>query len=171
MEKRFQDMQVCKDFKHKNKDKILLYIELLYNKKSKLNNIEDLWQRKLEACKQAGLASDDMKDIMEMKDLIVNDLIFHYQSYFQNSNKHQKLLSDQQLFWNMQKILNSSIPEGDEDDTEKKMSARNKISENCDQLLSRIDRLLSEIYSQDMIETAEITIRQLMTPEMRLKKK
>lgn len=177
MTKSFSEFEVCKKFKHKDKNKILLFIESLYNRKSPLNKIQDLGERKLAACEKAKLnpAEPWVIEIMELKNEVVSDLIEAYLGLYQNSNKYHKLISDQQLFLSMMRLISKPFDEetlADEELAEKKMKLRSSISDQADKLLIKIEHSLSEIYgSNEVIEMAEMHIRKLLTPEMRLLKK
>ena len=174
MVRAFKDSEICKAFTHQDKAKIIEYIEILYNQKSVLNTIENLGDRKIEACLKVGLNPEDpdvIDNIMNFKDEEISSLIFHYLSFYQNNNRFHKLCSDQQLFWNMQRLM-YMVLDNDLDDqhVESKMKLRANISKESDELMSRIDRLYSEIYgTNDVIQMAELNIRKLLTPEQRLR--
>lgn len=164
MDKNFVEYEAVSNFKHKNKAAILEYISLMYDKKSKLNKIENLEERKLKACSQAKLDSKEewVIEMMAMKVQEINYLVFIYMGYYQNSNKLHKLLSDQQLFWDMQmKVMDPATP----------MKERMEMSKASDKLLPMIDKGLSEIFgSDDVVNAAEEEIRKIQSLETRLKK-
>lgn len=171
---KFIDFDVCKDFINKDKTKIIRYIELVYNKESILNGIQNLKERKNEACRQAKLDLGDSstKKIMNLRNEEVNTLIFHYLSIFQNSNSFHQLCTDQQLFWSIQQILMKPIQTDDEDEIIEKYKKRGALSESADQIKMRINRLYSEIFfSEDFKEIALTQVRQMNRPEQIVKQK
>jgi len=167
----FKGSDVYKNFKHKFKDKILKYIEAMYNQKSDLNKIENLEERQIAACTKAGLPFQDesIKEIVSLKNDDFNELVFHYHIQ-QNSNKYYFLLSQQQLFWQIQKILHTPIAETSAEELENVIKMRTTASTKCDDLIIRIERLKSEVFAtNDVIEMADLSIRKLLTPESRLR--
>ena len=171
---KFSEFDVCKNFVHKDKHKIITYIQLLYAKDSDLNNIQNLSERKREACRRAKLDefSLDIVEIMDLQNKEINELIFTYLAEFQHHNKYIKLCSDQQLFWDIQKILLSPIGVEDEDTIMEKYQKRGVLSKTSDDVLTRINRLYAEIFhneeTQEMGET--IIVGQMLRPEQRIKK-
>jgi len=151
---KFSDSEICKSFVHKEKAKVIKYIEAMYNKNSKLNNIQNLKDRKLEACKESKLNPKDVDtiDVMEMKNEDVRKLVMYYLSIFQNSNQFHQLITDQQLFWSIQEIIVKPIEDVDEDSIMEKYKKRTALSETADNLAKRINRLYSEIYATDELK-------------------
>jgi len=148
------------------------YIELLYSKDSPLNNTQNLSERKREAAQQAklNLSDPDVINIMDLKDEAVNKLIFAFLSTYQNSNAYHKLCSDQQLFWDIQSILMSPAATTDEEELMKKYKARGELSKTSDELLTRINRLYSEIYAQEDVKDMAVNhVVQMLRPEQRIK--
>lgn len=146
------------------KQEIERYIELMYNQKSSLNSIEDLAERKIQAAVKAKLDPNDPETIkiMELRNEKVRVDIINYLNK-NNANAFVKLMSDQQLFWNLQQKLIK--PLDDDDDIGKLMS----ISEKSEELVSRIEAGYNKLYGQpELIEEAKKVIR-MVTPEMRLK--
>jgi hypothetical protein len=170
MVNKFSDFDVCKAFKHKDKALLLKYIELVYSKESQLNSIQNLNERKVEACVKAGLdpADAQMIAIMDMKDPEMNNLIFHFQSYFQSSIDHQQYMTDLQTFLDLQKVLMTPISFTDED-VEAKYKKRDSLLAISDNLRQRINRLRAELYSVDTKDMADLKVRQLLSPEQRIK--
>lgn len=171
---KFSDLDVCKRFAHKDKNKIIAYIENLYTKASELNNIQNLSERKRAACEKAKLNPRDTEvlSIMDLQHEDVNKLIFAFLSTFQNSNSYHKLCSDQQLFWDIQKILMSPAGVDDEDQLMNKYKKRGELSKTADELLVRINRLYSEIFAEEETqELAHVIVRQMMRPEERVRNK
>src|ERR1700748_3361192 len=134
---KFSDLDVCQRFNHKDKNKLLFYIDLLYSKESTLNSIQNLSERKREACKQAKINPLDQEviSIMDLKHDEVNKLIFAYLSVYQSSNSYHKLCSDQQLFWDIQRVLMSPVGTEDEDTLMAKYKKRGELSSTSDELL------------------------------------
>lgn len=171
---KFSDLDVCQRFVHKDKNKILAYISFLYDRDSDLNNIQHLDERKREACLRSKLDFDDpeVKSIMEMKNDQVNKLIFDYLSIFQNNNSYHKLCTDQQMFWDIQKILMTSPTTTDEDELMKKYKSRGELSKTSDDILSRINRLYNEIYLYDEVKEVAVShVTQMLRPEQRVRMK
>lgn len=177
MTKEFSELDVCKKFKHKDKAKIITYIEAMYNRKSPLNKIQELENRKQAACEKAKLNPNEdwVIKMMNFEDESISELVFVYLGIFQNSNRYHKLMSDQQLYWSMMKLIFKPFDEdtlSDEDKAEQKMKLRNSISDQADKLLTKIEYSYSQIYgTNDVIEMAEMHVRKLLTPELRLLQK
>ncbi len=150
--------------KHSEDDSQLRYIELMYSEDSELNKIENLEERKQLACKKAGLDPTNLfvKTMMEMTNPKSNVRIVNYLNK-NNSNAYVKLMSDQQLFYNMQRILM---------DPEKvDLDLWMKISERSEELMERIRVFTKQIYKHnEVIQVAEKQIR-MITLEQRLREK
>jgi hypothetical protein len=147
------------------KDEIQKYIELMYSQESALNHIEDLAERKIQAAIKAKLDPNDpdVKNIMNLKNKKVTTDIINFLNK-NNSNAYIKLISDQQLFYRMQRQL---LEEDEDADSEKLM----KISERSEELVERIDKSYAKIYKEkEVIEEATKTIR-MATPEQRLRER
>lgn len=148
-------------------------MELVYGQKSPLNAIQDIGEKKLEAAAKAKLniKEDFVIEIMNLKHKGFEELMFHYLSYYQFNNKFQLLLSKQQLFWSIQKVLNKPVDEvEDETQMEKKLDSRHKITNTAQELINEIEYLKSEIYGTDDVKkVVEMHLRKVITPEMRLK--
>lgn len=170
--KSFKDFEIFKSYKHKNKEKLLLYLELAYDPDSPLNSETNIDKLKVEAAERAGLDSNDewVKAVIETKDDQVNEIIFEYSSYYINSNAFQQLRNDQEIFWGIQKLLSKRPDMDDEDALSAKYEKRMKLSAQCDDLRHRINGLLTEIYKDEKVrEIATNIIRRTSTPEERLK--
>ncbi len=170
---KFSDFEACKNFVNKDKNKIIRYIEILYSKDSPLNSIQNLLERKREACKQAKLNPVDQEsiNIMDMKNKDVNNLVFTYLSLYQNNNLFTQLCQDQQLVWNIQQLLLSVPDISDEDKLGDIYKKRSALSDTSDGIIKRINRLYGEIYSSDE-ETTEMAVAhvtQMLRPEARIK--
>lgn len=156
--------------------KTLKYISLLYSKDSELNKISSLDERKKEACKKAGLDWDKSQDIVNLKDKKINREIFDFLSS-ENPNEYVMLVSDQQLFWEMQHIKMEPLDRGagekmlDDDQILKNMNLKNTLAVNDEKLLEKIMRTYEKIYKTPAeIEMAQEQLR-MMRPEERIKKK
>lgn len=174
MGKTFKDFEIYKNFKNKDKEKIYLYLSAMYDQKSPLNAIQDLGEKKLEAALKSGLNPKDsyVKDIMDLKDKAFEELLFHYLSYYQFNNRFQLLITKQQLFWSMQRVMNRPLNEDEEDEEvmRKKLNARYAISNDAKSLIDEIEYLKSEIYGTDDVKKmAEMHVRKMLTLETRLK--
>lgn len=168
----FKGTEIVKNFKHKFRDKILKYIDAMYSMKSELNKIDSWEERHNQACIKANISSkeDVMIEILNLKNADVNNLIFAYHTTLHN-NKYQLLCSKQQLFWQIQRRLVAEIdPMLDEDELDRVSKLRLSLSNRCDELVISIERLKSEIFIvKNVEEMADQKIRQLLTPESRLK--
>lgn len=152
--------------------KTLKYIQHLYSKDSDLNKIASLDERKKEACKRAGLDWEKSQDIVNLKDKKINKEIFDFLSS-ENPNEYVMLVSDQQLFWEMQHIKMEPLDikeDIDPESTLKAINLKNTISAKSEELLERINRTFEKIYNyKDEIELAKQQLR-IMRPEERVKK-
>ena len=144
----------------------------MYSEDSTLISISNLKERKLEAAKKAGLSpTDDFTiDVMELKNDDVNELIFHFQSYYQYDNAFQQLCTDQQLFWDIQEALAKRTDETDLAAILDSHAKKAKASEFSNDLRKRINALMSEIYkTEDEIEMAATFIPKILSPEQRIR--
>lgn len=160
---KFKDFEICKRFAHKDKAKIIRYVQECYSKNSELNKIDNLEARRIEACKLVGLDPEQNRDIIDQTNKQVNELIYEYLTRFQNSNEYQQWVSDQQLFWDIQKDLMKPV-EGE--DREKQYDFKLKMSEKCAALLTRIKSRFNEMYTvedvgKDTVELIESNVRML----------
>lgn len=147
------------------------YIDLVYSQKSVLNNIPDLDERKKVACERVKLdyASESVQDILNMKNQDVNDLIFHHLCS-KNPNDYILLIADEHLFSGMMKRLMKPLTD-DEDEINKDLDLKTKMSEKAKGLLERInERRLLIFMGESESKMAEEKIR-IMRPEDRLKKR
>lgn len=171
MVKSFKESPICQKFKHKNKDKIMAFLDLMFSQKSELNHIQNFGERIAEACGRAKLSQDDqdVQDIIQMKNEEVNDLIFAYR-ISQNTNQYNQLLSEQILLWNIQKIL--SKPLDDAKDVEKEIKSRSSMSEDADRLIERIERRYDVIWNFNEVKgMATGRVVSIISLEQRLKEK
>lgn len=176
MGKSFKDFDVCKAFRHKSKEKLLLYLAELYEQKSEFNSIQSILERKKEICIKVGLdpAKPDIAEVINLENQDFNELAFHYQSYFKCNNTFQQMMTDQHLFWNLQRTLNAQMEHtDDEEEMMKKFDRRNKLSKIADETQRRINGYLTEMYKDDeeMKEIAGQTVRRTISLEEYLKRK
>lgn len=139
------------------------YIELVYSEKSKLNEIIDLTDRKLEACNIAKLdsKSPEVVAIMEMKDETVSPKIIDY-LIANNSYEFTLLLADQHLFTTqIKQMLDPTID----------IMIQNKLSENSDKLLLRIKARMQLIFQGDAESKLAGDKIRIMRPEDRIRQK
>jgi vacuolar-type H+-ATPase subunit I/STV1 len=172
MGKSFKEFDVCKSFKHKSKEKLLKYLDELYDQKSSFNSVSSLIERKKLICQKVGLDPEEVKDILENKNEQFCQVIFHYQSFYKNNNAHQQLLNDQNLFWGIQLLLSNPMAiDLDEDQLSEKFKKRADLSRLSNDVQKRINETLSVMYKDDeaMKEIAGSTIRQTIRMEDWLK--
>lgn len=146
------------------------YIDLVYSEKSDLNQVQDLQERKKQACAKAKLDfnSESTQNIVHMKDKDVNTRIYDY-LVKNNSNDFILLVSNQHLFWEMQQRLIEPLSKHDTDTDLKDLELKTKISEKSETLLERINQRYKAIFKgEEESEMAGQKIR-LMRPEERLK--
>jgi len=171
----FAESELVKTFEHKFKDKILLYIEKMYNKDSPLNKIPDTGERKRLAMIAAKLdpENEDMIKIMDLEDEAVKDLVFEYLSYYQWSSRFFKLVADEQLLIRMFKQIMTPITDISTDDEflNKMLISRKNLSVETSQLMSSVERQRSDIYGTDDAKlNSEMRVKKILRPEQRLKK-
>lgn len=163
----FRNSDVVKRFSSKFKEKLLNYVEAMYNQKSDLNKIHDLEERKEQACLRCGLKSDDVRSIIDMEDDAFNEVVFYYHS-INSSLKFMGLCTDYQLYWRIQKTINSEIK--DKEDVENILKKRADLSIISRDLAARIEIIQGEIFTtKDVAEYAEKAIREMLSPEKRIK--
>lgn len=165
----FKDLEIVKNYQNKDKTKLIEFIQLMYSQKSELNKINNLDDRREAACKKVKIDYNNpyFKSIIEGDDQEFNDLVFHFH-VTQSSLKYHSLCTDLQLFWRIQKVINDPIDE--DKDIETVLKKRSELSDLSQQLRIRVDALKSEIFAtNDIIEHAERKIREMLTPEKRLK--
>jgi hypothetical protein len=149
------------------------YIELVYSEKSELNTVQDLQERKKQACAKAKLNFNDeaVQLIVTMKDEKVRAKIFDY-LVSQNSNDFILLVSDQHLFWQMQQRLMEPLAQTTNTDSDlKDLDLKTKISEKSESLLERIKMRYRSIFKGESEQEIGAQKIRLMRPEERLKKK
>lgn len=169
---KFRESDIVKKYNHKDKSKILDYIETMYSKDSKIKRTDSLEDQKKDACSIVGWDFEKNEDLVNLKDDSFNHLVFTYMSMTQ-PNKFVLLMSSLQLFWNQQKRMMMAYDGTDEDpDKELKyINLQNTIAEKSHDLLDRVDGLLAEIYKEDeSVELAKKQLRPMVKLEERVKK-
>jgi hypothetical protein len=171
----FKGTEVYKNFKHKFKDKIIKYIEAMYSKTSDLNKVEGFEEKHQQACLKASISAkeDIMIEIFELRNKEVNALIDEY-IINQHSNKYQGLLTEQRLYFYMQRMINAPYDENlNREEQSRELKMRDDMALRSEGVRARIDRLYSEIYKyRDVIvEIAQEGVTQRLTLEQRLKQK
>lgn len=172
MIKSFKDSEICKKFSHKDKGKILIYIELLYSIKGELAKEADIQKRIQAACESSGLDPEEHSDIITLVNPDVRNIVYYYLSYYQNSNRFHLLQSRQKLFWDIQQELMN--PDSKLDHIQKLA-----LSEKCNKLLTDINSLISELYEEPhgkpVADLAEESMREekirILRPEDRIQRK
>lgn len=164
--KKFSDFPVVKEFQHKDKAKVLKYIELMFNKSSNLIKIENMDERIRVACGKAGIKPEDHVNLISLKkDSQEAHLVFVYLSHYQNNNKFHNLLAAQLLLWRMQRMM----METDASDMEQAL----KWSKESEGLSNRIDNMMSELYgAPTVVEMATTETRKVIAlprPEDRIR--
>lgn len=154
------------------KDEITKYIEHLYDEKSTLNEIQDLSERKKEAAKKAGMDPENKAtiDIMNLKNAAVNQKIFEYLTRTQ-SNNFIALMSDQQLFWEIQFDKMTPSESTEAKDRLKDLKIKTAMSKEVRELLDRITYLYREVFRYDDEIKMGAKIIRMRTPEQRIKSK
>lgn len=153
----------AKSFTHPEKEAVLKYIPLIYSKDSKLQKIENLEERKKQAAKQAGL--EDLT-ILELKNKEVNKLIIDYLSEEFNL-KFTLLITKLELLWTLIKKLREPMEDGEIAD---QVKLKGVLDEMCDRLEASCTKLIAEIYTSEMKDTAMEVVKMSLRPEERLVK-
>jgi hypothetical protein len=142
----FLDHPDVKALKHKDKQKILSFIKLLYTKDAPINNIDNLRERQIYAANQCKLDPTDPQiiQIFNYENEEITLLINLYLGKIQNSNEYDQYQSNQWLFWNLQDKMRQPLQDNDE--YIKKM---NNYSTWSQQLAERMDKQKSIIWGKD----------------------
>ncbi len=165
--KPFHTTQIAKNFQHKDREAIIKYVDLMCNKNSDMNSIVNLEERKKVAMAKAKWAGTTEKELQEM----VEELIFHYLSYYQADNDFSLLLSREELYAQMLKAIREPVVNiTDEDKYMKTIKLKGDIDSLLEKLNNGIQELRIKIYGGHK-ETAQEKIKKILTPEMRLEKK
>jgi hypothetical protein len=171
---KFSDFDICKEFKHKDKNKIIKYIEVMYSKDSQLNEIQNLQDRKIKACKLAKLDPDTkyVKEIMRLENEEVRNIIVSYLSFYQNNNEFVQLIVDQQLLWGIHEALLSPPSIDANTDFSEIYKKRGAMSTLSDEITRRVNRAYTSLYATEEIkEAAHQMVSQMKRPEQRVKER
>lgn len=163
--KPFATTAIAKAFFHPDRDAILKYVELICNKESAVQEIVDLEDRKAAARTKAKWGGTEDKDLLKT----IDDLIFHYLSYYQANHDFALLLSREELFVKFLRAIREPVDMADQDRAMKTTKIQGDINKLLEELLNGIKALRIQIYGghQDM---AAVKIKKLLTPESRLLK-
>ncbi len=163
--KSFSQTPVAKAFIHPEREVILKYIGFICDKTSDLNAIENLEDRKAAARAKAKWGGTEDKVLLEQ----IDELVFHYLSYFQYSLDFALLLSREELYAQMLQAIRDPIDITDADKYMKTIKIKGDINKLLQELLDGIKELRKEIYGIHE-EQAAPKILKVRSPESRLKK-
>lgn len=164
--KPFSSTPIAKAFTHPERDLILKYVVLMCSKDSEMNAIENLEERKKAAMEKSRWRGTEDETLQEQ----INELIFHYLSYYQANNDFSLLLSREGLFAEMLKAIREPIVTiKDEDKILKAIKIKGETDNLLEQLNGRIKELRKSLFGP-LIDVAQPRINKILTPESRLKK-
>lgn len=180
---KLKDFEEFKTFRHKEKAKILQYIEYTYSKESELiQSYPSLKKRKEMAVVKSGLdiKDDFVQELMELQainkeeDEFVKAITSLINFYLKNQcdNAFEMLISNQQMFWEFQARIRKPMSEDlDEDKALKAVEIKDKLARASEEAHKRIQNLYKEIYGEEdkMQKEAEKIVR--ITPELMAQKK
>lgn len=155
------DMSVLKSWwktDRKDKDKVIRYIVLMYDKNSPLTKrFSNLENRKREAASLAGFNPEDpsLKAYKEFQDQEFADMVVEFLIH-QNNYTWTMLVSNEQTFYEFQKTLlqESSMIRNDKDKISA-IASKSKLMEESDKIVERINSYYRQIFTEDkVIETA-----------------
>jgi len=161
----YKDVDEFSNFKRKDKNKILKYIELCFSKDSPLNQIQNFRSRQIKAAQKSRLSTTDENviKIMNFDDEQVNVLINTYVGKLQNSNFYDSLVSNQFLFWSIQEEMRKPLDSA-------KINERAALSKHSEVIEKRITDLTHKIYGYDEVAEAGAKVIR-MSYEQRLKQR
>lgn len=171
-------------FVHNDKNRIIDFIQLVYNKDSPLVKMyENIGDRIMASVKIAEIPSDSVfvaylldqsgascaSDDFENQKLIYNidDMISCYLSRVCNNNKWEMLVTMQILYWEYTKRLRMFVSITiDEDKALKAMDLKTKITEPAFDLIKKIEQLRIDIFGdyKAVADVAEKKVRKV-SPE------
>jgi acetyl-CoA carboxylase alpha subunit len=135
--------------KPQDRDKLIRFVMLCYDKKTPLIQIKDYDKRRIIAGELAGLSGERIKKIIDEKDKSTNDLIQCWLTEIQNHRKFKMLVATEKTF---QMVLNSVNEVMDDDmDADDIIKAQKLKAENIKQariLEKDITELEREIYPE-----------------------
>lgn len=124
------------------------YIELVYSEKSQFTHILNINDRKKVVCKHLKLnpEDDDVKKLIDLQDEKCRDTIIEYLCK-NESNEYMNLLSDQQLFLDIQYLkMTPLIPSDDEEKMLKSMNLKTTMSQKAEELNNRMAESYKKIF-------------------------
>jgi hypothetical protein len=117
------------------------YIELVYSQKSQFINIINIDERKKTVCKHLKIdtSDPDVKKIMDLQDEKSRDTIIEFLCK-NESNELMNLMSDQQLFLDIQYLKMTPLtPSEDEEKMLKAMNLKTTMSVKAEELITRMN--------------------------------
>jgi hypothetical protein len=138
----------------KDKDSVIRYIVLLYDKNSPLvKRFSNLDTRKREASVIAGFNPEDpsLKAYKDFQDQEFADMVVEFLIY-QNNYIWTMLVSNEQTFYEFQKTLlqESSMIRNDKDKINA-IASKSKLMEESDKIVERINAYYKQIFVEDKI--------------------
>lgn len=127
------------------------YIDLVYSQKSPLIHIINLDERKKKACNQLKIdpKSEGFKKIIELQDEKSRDIIIDYLCK-NETNEFMNLMSDQQLFLDIQYLKMTPLTvTDDEEKMLKAMNLKTTMSLKAEELLTRMNVSYVKIFKGD----------------------
>lgn len=145
---------------------------MMYDQSSKLQKIENLDARSKEAVRLSGLDPEEgsIYDIINLLHEEANELIYHFHVAV-SPNKHQLLSTYQKLFWSYQKTITKQFHTitGGGDEAEKAIKLCSQLSEECDKLITKMDKLQAEVFPKELKKVVEIQVKKSVAQEGYLK--
>lgn len=143
----------------KDKDKVIRYIILMYDKGSPLiKRFTNLDARKREASAIAGFNQEEpsLKAYKEFQDEEFTEMVVEFLIY-QNNYTWTMLVSNEQTFYEFQKTLlqESSMIRNDKDKISA-IASKAKLMEESDKIVERINSYYKQVFTEEkVIETAK----------------
>ena len=162
-------------FSHKDKEKIIDYIILLYNKDSPLIQLySDLAYRKNVACEKAGLNPESqlMQDIFCLKNDEVLAIIDCFLQKIQCNYAFESMISDMEIFSEFQRAMRKPVPdfEVDPDKQLKAVEIKSKLSSQSKILVENIKSAMNELYGHDSL-LKDTSVKRIRTTVENMAKK
>lgn len=153
-------------FSHKDKEKIIDYIILLYDKDSPLIQLySELTYRKTIACEKVGLNPESqlMQDIFCLKNDEVLAIIDCFLQKIQCNYTFESMISDMEIFSEFQRSMRKPVPdfEVDPDKQLKAIEMKSKLSSQSKILVENIKSYMNELYGHDSLlkDTSQKRVR------------
>lgn len=148
-------------FHHPDKEKIINFIQLVYNKNSPfIVKFPDLQKRKTEC-----LISADLSPKFDLEDPGYQHLVDIYLSRIQNSNEFETLISIQEALWEANMILRTPVGPLDEDKKMRTLDTKAKMVGHIQKYTEKIAELTKIIFMDDKKATELNEKRRRITPE------